>query len=67
MNLWKFTLEMGLAYIDIWDNVDKSEEPLPSHVHPKMMIIDEMCAKKAMSTITLNLLDHIHKVNALVD
>ena len=57
-NLWKFKIEMLLAFMDLWDIVDKSEEAPPSNADPKVLKEYQRCVKKAMSIIGLNLVDN---------
>ncbi len=56
-NLWKFKMEMVLASMDLWEIVDGSKEAPPSNVDPKVIKEYQRCAKKAMSTIGINLVD----------
>lgn len=36
-NLLKVTIEMLLAFMNLWDIMDGFEETLPSNVHPKVL------------------------------
>jgi N-glycosylase/DNA lyase len=56
-NLWKFKMEMVLASMDLWEIVDESEEAPPSNADPKVIKEYQRRAKKAMSTIAINLVD----------
>ncbi len=56
-NLWKFKMEMVLASMDLWEIVDGSKEAPPSSVDPKVIKEYQRRAKKAMSTIGINLVD----------
>jgi hypothetical protein len=56
-NLWKFKMEMVLASMDLWEIVDGSEEAPPSNSDPKVIKEYQRRAKKAMSTIAINLVD----------
>ena len=49
---------MLLASMDLWDIVNKYEEPLPSNVDPKVLKEYERHIKKAMFIIGLNLVDN---------
>jgi hypothetical protein len=57
-NLWKFKMEMVLASMDLWEIVDGSEEAPPSNADPKVIKEYQRRAKKAMSTIGINLVDN---------
>jgi hypothetical protein len=56
-NLWKFKMEMVLASMDLWEIVDEFEEAPLSNADPKVIKEYQRCAKKAMSTIGINLVD----------
>jgi hypothetical protein len=56
-NLWKFKMEMVLASMDLWEIVDGSEEEPPCNSNPKDIKEYQRRAKKAMSTIAINLVD----------
>jgi hypothetical protein len=56
-NLWKFKMEMVLASMDLWEIVNRSEEAPPSEANPKAIKEYQRRAKKAMSTIGINLVD----------
>jgi len=56
-NLWKFKMEMVLASIDLSEIVDGSEETPPSNADPKVIKEYQRRAKKAMSTIAINLVN----------
>jgi hypothetical protein len=56
-NLWKFKMEMVLASMDLWEIVDGSKEAPPSNSDPKVIKEYQRRAKKAMSTIAINLVD----------
>ena len=36
-SLWKFKMEMVLAFVDLWDIVDGSKEAPPSNADPKVL------------------------------
>jgi hypothetical protein len=57
-NLWKFKMEMVLASMDLWEIVDGSEEAPPSNSDPKVIKEYQRRAKKAISTIAINLVDN---------
>lgn len=54
-NVWKFNLEMELAFVDLWDIVHKSEGNPLSNVDHKMKKNYRKRAKKTMSIIVFNL------------
>jgi hypothetical protein len=56
-NLWKFKMDMVLASMDLWEIVDGSKEAPPSNSDPKVIKEYQRRAKKAMSTIAINLVD----------
>ena len=49
---------MWLAYMDLWDIVDRSEVPSPSNVDPKVLKDYQRHVKKAMFIIGFNLADN---------
>ncbi len=70
-NLWKFKMEMVLASMDLWEIVDESEEVPPSNSDPKVIKEYQRRAKKAISTIAINLVDsqlhHIKRCKGSVE
>ncbi len=48
---------MVLASMDLWEIVDGSEEAPPSNADPKIIKEYQRCVKKAMSIISINLVD----------
>ena len=57
-NLWKFKIEMWLASMNLWDIVDRSEEPPSSNADPKVFKEYQRRVKKTLSIIGLNLVDN---------
>lgn len=53
-NLWKFKIEMYLAYMNLWDIVDRSEEHSSSNVDPKVLNEYQKWIKKTMFVIGFN-------------
>ena len=47
-NLWKFKIEMLLVFMNLQDIVDKSYEPPPSNVDPKVLKEYQKRVRKAM-------------------
>ena len=57
-NLWKIKIEMFLAFINIWDIRDESENAPHSNTDPKLLKDYQRCIKKVMSIIGLNFADN---------
>ena len=57
-NFWKFKIEMLLAFMDLWDIVDISEEALPSNADSKVLKEYQIHIKNPMFIIALNLADN---------
>jgi hypothetical protein len=57
-NLWKFKIEIILAFMNFWNIVNGSKVVPSSNLDPKMLKKYERYIKKAMFIIDLNLADN---------
>lgn len=57
-NLWMFKMKMVLAFVDLWDILNRSEKAPPSNVDSKVLKEYQVRVKKVMSIIGLNLTDN---------
>ena len=57
-NILKFEIKMLLASMDLWNIMDRFEQPPPSNVDPKVLKEYQRCVKKFMSIIGLNLVEN---------
>lgn len=48
-------MEIVLAFMDLWETMDRFEKASPSNVDPKVLKEFQRCVKKAMSIIGHNL------------
>lgn len=58
INVWKFIIKMLLAFMNLWDIVNGSEEPPPPNAYSKVVKKYQGRVKKAISIIGLNLVNN---------
>ena len=57
-NIWKFKLDMNLAFVELWDIVDESKEVPCSNFNSKVKRKQERRVKKTISITMINLVDN---------